>query len=124
MHDKKGFSIFKELLILFLSIKFTNIKRENIYFLLLDSSNNQKFSRHVIVRILRKYVEYMFYSNNQDLSAFINKFRDFLVTFVYNNNADENLYSKENLEFRHQLIKFTKNVDQNEELMLLHECAN
>ncbi|KAL7304171.1 hypothetical protein TKK_0003469 [Trichogramma kaykai] len=83
-----GFELFMKIIEIYLEIEMKNVSAHQIYYLVLDSSNADKFNRHIIIRFLRDdaFTELMFKNNYVVCRQLVYKLRDFLAHVVYKFN--------------------------------------
>ena len=114
IHEETGFNIFIKLIKQFITSKIPNLQKNQIYHLVMDSSDNEKFSRHLIIRIFNNRNEELIYKNNyNDCKKHLLEFRDYFIHFVFNRNNQIYDYGDINhTVYAKYLRKYEKNLPE------------
>ncbi|KAL7297530.1 hypothetical protein TKK_0009891 [Trichogramma kaykai] len=110
----EAFDVFINLVVRFILKENPGFSRRNIFYFTADSSNDIKFSRHVIFRIIKDEVEYMFINNFEHCQQFVFAFREYMISQIFKpSSSNDANFDLSNVPLDcSSLKKYTVGLDQ------------
>lgn len=116
--------MFLELMKHFFIKKCPTLQPKDMFIMVLDACNCNKFSRHVILRLFHSNEEFMYTNNFDSLRKHILQFKEYILNFIFNPHV--RLVEYDGIDFygnRKYLRKYVKNVDETEQNIVYDKIA-